>query len=294
MKKTAFILLVLFISIIRISHTQEQPERIPILRGPYFGQKPPGSQAELFAPRVINYEVHKSPSISPDFTDMIIDSMEEGTKYYKMIDGVWTLQKEMPFDLPPGTSNGIFLSPSGQRVYFQMWKDNDENYYMSEKKNGKWTTPHILAEEVNSFKVHWQFSTAENENLYFSSGGRILVSVFDGMQHGSPIPLKLESGEDLRGVTPFIAPDESYLIMSGGFHKQDSDLYISYRLDSKKWSQPINLGSSINREGTLDLCPKISPDGKYLFFISRRPGPNFQIFWADAGFINSLKPANIR
>jgi len=264
------------------------------LKGPYFGQKPPGSQAELFAPRAITYEVHESPSISPDFTDMIIDSMEEGTKYYKMIDGVWTLQEEMPFDLPPGTSNGIFLSPSGQRIYFQMWKDNDENYYMSEKKNGKWTTPRILVEEVNSFKVHWQFSTAENENLYFSSGGRILVSVFDGMQHGSPIPLKLESGEDLRGVTPFIAPDESYLIMSGGFHKQDSDLYISYRLDSKKWTQPINLGSSINREGTLDLCPKISPDGKYLFFISQRPGPNFQIFWADAGFINSLKPAKIR
>jgi hypothetical protein len=29
------------------------------LKGPYFGQKPPGSQAELFAPRVITYEVQK-------------------------------------------------------------------------------------------------------------------------------------------------------------------------------------------------------------------------------------------
>jgi hypothetical protein len=36
-------------------------------KGPYFGQKPPGKEAEQFAPQIITYEVHESPSISPDF-----------------------------------------------------------------------------------------------------------------------------------------------------------------------------------------------------------------------------------
>ena len=269
-------------------------EEFPVLTGPYLGQKPPGKNAERFAPDVITYEVHESPSISQDLTEMVIDSMEEGSKYYKMIDGVWTLQKAPPFDMPPGTCNGIFLSPSGKRVYFLMWQNNDENFYSSEKKDGKWTKPRSLGDEVNSFPTHWQFTTAKNENLYFSSDGRILVSVFDGSSHRKPEPLKLLNDEILQGVTPFIAPDETYLIFSSGYDKRDSDLYISYRLEDKRWTEPKNLGPSINIEGSLDLCPKISPDGKYLFFVSRRPGPDFQIFWAAAGFIEDLKPAESR
>jgi hypothetical protein len=254
----------------------------PALKGPYLGQKPPGQQAELFAPHIIAYEVHESPSVSPELKEMVIDSMGEVTKCYKMIGEIWTLQKEMPFNLPPGTCSSIFLSPSGQRVCFQMWENNDEYFYVSEKKDGKWTPAHSVGDEINSCKIHWQFSAAENENLYFSSENHILVSVFDGTQYLKPVPLTLENNELIKGETPFIAPDESYLIYSSGFDKQDSDLYISYRLDNKKWTKPINLGPSINIEGNLNLCPKISPDRKYLFFISRRFGPDFQIFWADA------------
>jgi hypothetical protein len=262
----------------------------PSPQGPYFGQEPPGKEAEPFAPQIITYEAHESPSISPDFKEMIIHAMEEGSKYYRMIKGAWILQKMLPFDLPPGYDNGIFLSPSGRKVYLQIWSDGDENYYVSEKKNGKWTTPSIIGEQVNSFKLHWQFSTAINENLYFSSEGQIMASVYDGRRYAQPVPLKLYNGELLRGVTPYIAPDETYLIFSAGFEKQDSDLFISYRMDNMKWTEPVNLGASINREGSLDLCPKVSPDGKYLFFISRRPGPDFKIYWADAGFIEVLRP----
>ena len=45
-----------------------------VLKGPYLGQKPPGKKAELFAPGVITYEVHESPSISPDEKEILIGS----------------------------------------------------------------------------------------------------------------------------------------------------------------------------------------------------------------------------
>ena len=141
---------------------------------------------------------------------------------------------------------------------------------------------------MNSFPTHWQFTTAENENLYFSSNGYIVASVYDGKVHLKPVPIKLEDHQNLEGGTPYIAPNESYIIFSHGPDRVDTDLYISYRLDNNRWTMPQNLGFSINAEGLLDLCPKISPDGKYLFFISRRNGPEFRIFWVDASFIDIL------
>jgi len=108
----------------------------PVLKGPYLGQKPPGKEAEIFAPELINYEVHGSPYISQDEKEIIIGSMTEGPKYYKMIDGVWSLQAVLPFAIPKNC-NGMFVSPSGKRVYFLIWEDNDENFYFIETKGNK-------------------------------------------------------------------------------------------------------------------------------------------------------------
>ena len=263
------------------------------LKGPYLGQKPPGKKAELFAPGLIDYEVHESPVISQDEKEIIIGSMSEGSKYYRMANSAWSVRPDLPFDTPQNC-NGLFISPSGNRIYFLIWENGDENFYFIEKKEHGWTSPRSLGDEVNAFPSHWQFTTAKNENLYFSSGGSILVSVFDGTKHVKPVPLKLESNENLEGGTPFIASDESYLIYSVSMNEKDTDLYISYRLKNNKWTAPEDLGPSINKESCFDLCPKISPNGKYLFFISRRSGPDFRIYWADAGFIETWKPNDLK
>jgi hypothetical protein len=274
-----------FISIIEFSYAQI---KITDLKGPHLGQKPPGKKAELFAPGLIDYEVHESPIISQDEKEIIIISMAQGSKYYKMVNGVWSSHAVIPFDIPENC-NGMFVSPSGKRVYFLIWEGDDEDFYFIEKQGDGWTAIRSLGDEVNAFPTHWQFTTARNENLYFSSGGSILVSVFDGTKHVKPVPSKLESNENLEGGTPFIAPDESYLI-----YCRDNDLYISYQLKNNQWTEPKSLGPSINMEGCFDLCPKISPNGKYLFFISRRSGPDFRIYWADAGFIENLKPEELK
>jgi len=114
----------------------QNKESIPPLKGPYLGQKPPGIKAELFAPEVITYEVHESPSISQDEKEILVGSMSEGMKFYKMVDGVWQLQKVAPFDIPDNC-NGMLVSPSGKSLYFLIWENDDENFYMSEKKGGR-------------------------------------------------------------------------------------------------------------------------------------------------------------
>lgn len=298
MKKKSVIFSIIVATLIivtGITQSQEKKSEFPVLKGPYLGQETPGKKAELFAPDVITYEVHESPSISSDEKEIIISSMSEGTKYYKMEDGIWQLQTVSPFDIPDNC-NGMFVSPSGKRLYFLIWENDDENFYVSKKKGQKWTKPHSLSEDVNSFKTHWQFTVARNENLYFSSEGNIMVSVFKGDTHLKPVPLKLDSGKNLEGGTPYIAPDESYLLysMAGNNNDSSTDLYISYRLSNGTWSSGKNLGMNINSLGNYDLCPKVSPNGKFLFFISRRNGPDFQIFWADARIIEDLRPKELK
>jgi len=95
---------------------------------------------------------------------------------------------------------------------------------------------------------------------------------------------------------PYIAPDESYLIYStGGSERYKmSDPHISYKLKNNKWSMPINLGSSINDKESVDLCPVITPEGKYLFFVSRRDNGAFKLYWVSAKFIEELKPTELK
>jgi Tol biopolymer transport system component len=258
----------------------------PKLKELYFGEEPPGKRAEIFAPEVLAFEPHDSPIISKDETWMIVGTMEHGIKFYKMVDGKLSLTTNpLGFDIPE-ICNGIALSPAKDRVYFLIWKNDDEDFYFIEKTENHWTPPKSLGEEINSFRTHWQFSLAMNENLYFASDS-ILVSVFDGNSHLRPVALKLEDSSPLRGSTPFIAPDESYLIFS-----MDEDLHISYNLYDGKWTAPRNLGPDINSDN-LENCPVISPNGKYLFFISRRDSVNLTIYWADAGFIEKSRPPEL-
>ncbi|MBU2650028.1 MAG: hypothetical protein KKA81_03760, partial [Bacteroidetes bacterium] len=179
MKKIIYVLL--FLPLIGLSQTQDLSE----LKGLYLGQKPPGKIAVKFAPDVINYEPHESPFFYNNGESILIGTMMEGTKHYQKINQGWSLTKDIPFSLPKNCQ-GLSFSPTGERIYFLIWENDDENFYFIEKNKNGWTSPKSLGEDVNAFKTHWQFSIAKNENLYFSSDG-IRVSVFDGDKHLKPI-----------------------------------------------------------------------------------------------------------
>ena len=127
-----FFVVFMFICFVLGCYAQQDDSFVP--EGLYFGQELPGRKAELFAPDIITYEVHASPTISPDGKEMIIDSMGGRDKYYRMIDNIWTLQPELPFTLP-GVCNDVFLSPSGKRAHLLIV---GSVFYMSNKRGEKW------------------------------------------------------------------------------------------------------------------------------------------------------------
>jgi len=52
------------------------------------------------------------------------------------------------------------------------------------------------------------------------------------------------------------------------------------------------MGKTIN-SSAYEYCPMLSPDGKYLFFTSKKTG-NGDIYWVDARIIEHLKPKDLK
>jgi Tol biopolymer transport system component len=93
---------------------------------------------------------------------------------------------------------------------------------------------------------------------------------------------------------PYIAPDESVLLFSSmrpdGYG--DFDLYVSYKKKNGTWTKAKNMGDTINTPAR-ESVSVVSPDGKYLFFMSRRNGIG-EFFWVDAKIIEELKPKKLK
>ena len=95
--------------------------------------------------------------------------------------------------------------------------------------------------------------------------------------------------------SPFIAPDESYLIFASDYRQGgygETDLYICYKNIDGSWTEPINVGADINSTEQ-EFCPMVTLDEKYFFFISSRNG-NYQAYWVDAKIIEKLKPKEFK
>ena len=122
-------------------------------------------------------------------------------------------------------------------------------------------------------------SVARNGSIYFSSDARgedysdiYRSQLVDGIYQQPELLALKKDGEMLNFGNPLISPDERFLILAANTPDGlgGADLFISYNR-SGKWSEAQNLGETVNSKYT-DFAPCLSPDGKYLFFTSERPG----------------------
>ena len=67
------------------------------------------------------------------------------------------------------------------------------------------------------------------------------------------------------------------------------ELWASFRGADGAWSEPVNLGPGVNSP-SVELCPIVTADGKYLFFLSQRDGES-HAYWVRADVIEKLRPA---
>jgi len=70
-----------------------------------------------------------------------------------------------------------------------------------------------------------------------------------------------------------VARDESFVIVPA-VGRDDGlggvDYYVVFRSPDDTWSEPVNLGPAVNQPTGREWSASLSPDGKYLFFMSSR------------------------
>ena len=270
------------------------------LEGPYLGQTPPGQTPEIFAPGLIESDLHSCPVFSEDGLEAYWSTMEGSSILTSRYDGQgWTVPEKIGFADFMGSSGEPCLTPDGKRLLFISSADpgygvpKQENVWVSDRDADGWRRPGLLSKTVSSIPVHWQVSVAANGNLYFhslaSGGGDIFVAEFRDGKYSEPQRLPDAINTPHYDNAPFIAPDESYLIFCSVDFKSTrmSDMYVSFRNADGTWGEAKAL-AELNQDRSNEACPNVTRDGKYLFYLSNTK-EGFSAHWVSASILDKYR-----
>lgn len=308
--------------------------------GPYLGQTPPGATAELFAPGVVSTGMYtRDVAMTPAGDELYFAVMIGGLSVIvetHLEEGEWTEPEVAPFSGDPRYFDAEpAISPDGQRFFFlstrlpvgeepaedeiRSW--TNEDIWVMDRVEAGWGEPYNLGPPINSGAPEFFPSLTLDGTMYFTrggDGGESLIyrsRLVDG-RYAEPEKLGVEVNSTTAQYNAFIAPDESYLIVPTGGRDDTlggTDYYVVFRYEDDSWSEPVNMGPAVNTPGNGEFSPYVSPDGRYLFFMSSRrtvadrlpdamswdylwgihtePGNgSADIYWIDAGFIEDLRP----
>ena len=290
----------LLLKLLIITSLDAQQIDLSHFKGPYLGQDPPTDSCKIFLPEIFK-NIHSTPVFSPDGRLVFWRSMDQKPLLYmEEINGIWSRPKQVPFkflfykqDVPFFSYDGnkLFFMTTKPQSFYQLW--SDEAIWYIEKRNDNWSNPKQISKELNKIYTHWQFSVAANGNIYLSGceNGKWFIFKSELIKGIYKKPEKivqpniLASGES-QYLFPFIARDETYLIFSKKVNDDDGDLFITFLNTDGSWSNEINMGSKINSKD-FEICPIVTIDGKYLFFLRRD-----RIIWISAKIIEELRSKN--
>jgi Tol biopolymer transport system component len=298
MKKQLFIIILLLAAAISINaHKIEFPE----LTGAYLWQTPPVKEPVLFAPGIVsNGRNHSSVAISPDGKELYWSGVDRKIWFTKLENGKWTKPEMVSFCKEnPYEYDNPFITPDGNKMLFTTFRpgavsqDKETIWYLERTSSG-WSDPKPISPEVNETPLHWSISVSDSGTLYFqfqdasgkSSGGigDIYYSKLVNGEYTKPVNIGPAINTPATETCPHIAPDESYIVFTrfDETNVKNTGIFISYRDKSGQWLPAVMAEGGTKEKG--GLSPRISPDGKYLFYV------NGGMWWMPADFIEELRP----
>lgn len=283
MKTQTLIVTLLLLAAVSIN---AQETEFPKLTGPYLGQKPPGMTPEIFAPGVIShpqYFEHSAAIFTPDGKEVYWSAKANDQRNYKiyfmkMVNGIWSQPKVANFCLENKTYEIFTLSSDGKKLYF----NNESEWLFVEKQNDVWSLPIQVSPKIISEADVNIWSITSNGSVYFIRRPGYDVFVSRAVKGDYETPEKLGNqinSSETRENSIFVAPDESYIIVEATKDAATCELFCCYRIKGNAWSERVKLPIKWGR------FPRVSPDGKYLFFMTREG-----IYWISAKIIEALRP----
>lgn len=274
---------------------------LPITKDTYFGQKPPGLTPELFAPGVISLKgrFEGTVSFSPDLDEIYFAAYYEGREtsiyFSKLERNEWTPIKRANFTKGKKKEEmHPFVSPDGKRIYFTALDTSfaDEKIWYVNRQEDSWSDAIKLDSPINDDLV-FSPNQAKNGDLFYTNISK--RKMYYAPNKNGKYPEAREIGVEF-GHHAFISPTQDYLLVAGrnkeDESREDNDIYVYFKRQDGTWTEPINLGSTINTNLS-ETSPRITPDGKYLFFgRGERDVEPGNIYWVSTAVIDKVRPVN--
>ncbi len=271
--------------------------------GPFFGQRPPGLAAERFAPGILSTadaehgvpvfaygrsEFYLTRVIGPPYTF-------ENLRFRMSADGSWT-REAVSFGHADFHAE-IMVSRDGRRLYCCSMqplpgaaREKNWNFWeMDLEGQGRDAVSRPLPPPLNSEAHDCQLFEAADGSFYFTSWRNGRPDLFRTVASGGSWVIDagfgpgINSEADDKGA--FVSENGGLLLFwsnrEGGLGKDD--IYLCRKGDDGRWGSPINAGPLVNSPSR-EWYPRLSPDGRFLFFLSDRTG-GFDIYWIDAAVL---------
>ncbi|RYG09538.1 MAG: hypothetical protein EOO07_23700, partial [Chitinophagaceae bacterium] len=171
------------------------------------------------------------------------------------------------------------LTADGETIIFSRVVNGNEDFYTSQKKEGRWQKAGPLSSSINTatFNEGAQSISPDGKYLFFTGCNRpdgfgrcdIYLSRKEGNQWGKAINLGSTINSEYWESQPSISPDGNtlYFVSNRPGGLGSYDIWKSMLNDESKWTAPVNLGAQINTAFD-ENTPFIHSDGKTLYFSS--------------------------
>lgn len=304
----------IIVSLMLIIATVNNAQQIDFskLVGKYLGQQEPGVAPELFASGLVSTPggVHGNIVFTSDFSEAAWNpnykvNGKELIYIMKYQNGRW--EQPVEFYLKEGFNySEPFYSYDGKKLYFLSGEIGssgnavNEKIYFVERKGEGWSDPELLSHNIPA--LHWQFSFDTENNLYFGGKsddkkGEIFFSKYNNGDYSLPEKLSSAVNSGASEFSPFISPDNSYLVFTRMLEKEKAppqmNLFVSFRNANGTWTAAQNLtekiGSPVQSPFVMMSAARITPDGKYLFFCFFN-GKGHMVYWVSSKIIQELRP----
>ncbi len=265
-------------------------------KGEYLGLDFPETVPEIFAPGLISGKgrLHCFPSFSVNNKEIYWMTIPQKIMTMREVDGKWTSQEIASF-----SSSGLNLAPfiaHDNTIFFSSDREGGHgrfDIWYTTKTDSNYTIPTNIGDKINTGNSESTPTVSENMTMFYTGSVQgklynrgIYYSTYKNGEYKEPVllPEHINIMDTCNlDYTPFIAPDESYLLFCSNRQNPEMELchiYISFKEKNGEWSNPIDLSLKMNFK-TSSKFPYVSPDGKFLFFSS---GAN--IYWVDAIILN--------
>lgn len=260
-------------------------------------QSAPGFVARPFAPGVISTPEHqeRDMTIASDWSEL----------YFTRDSRIWSMPREAdgwgdprPISFSADAQElEPFLDSRNRKLYFvsnmpldASAEPGEFHIWSAERTSGGWSAPELVYSEIAYYPA-----IARARLLYYTSADNDIYRA--RLENGRLVNAeRLDDSVNTPNAeyNAFVGPDESFLIFTShghGYWLDGGDLYICFRKPNGDWSKAKNMGPGVN-SSSMDYCPSLSPDGRYLFFASRRGGSE-DIYWVDGRIVDVLRTSDL-